>query len=75
MGVFSRLSRSSAVWKSDVATSLVRPPPRSVKIVVSTPTYPGMPSHSSVFTMRWFGTISRYRPPNAWGSPRDPGTT
>ena len=55
-------SRSSFESKSEWAISFVLPPPRSSSVSVSTETWPGMPSHSKVQTIRSGGTISRYSP-------------
>ena len=51
-------SRSSVVWKIETVVTFVRSP-RSSKVVVSTHTCPGMPSHSKVWTTRSGGVTSR----------------
>ena len=51
-------SRSSVVWKIEIVTSFVCSP-RSSSTAVSTETWPGMPSHSNVWTMRSGASISR----------------
>jgi hypothetical protein len=51
-------SRSSVVWKIEVVVTFVRSP-RSSNVAVSTDTWPGMPSHSNVCTIRSGGVISR----------------
>ncbi len=58
-------SRSSVVWKRETLTYFVRPSPRSSSVTVSTQMWPGMPSHSNVWTIFSGGTSSRIVPRNA----------
>ena len=52
-------SRSSVVWKTDTVVTLVRPSPMSSNVAVSTDTWPAMPSHSKVWTIRSGAVTSR----------------
>src|SRR5438270_8635399 len=67
-------SRSSVVSKSAVAVSVVLPS-RSSNVAVCTETWPGIPSHSNVHTMRSGRTISRNSPRNPGMSPSGPRCT
>src|SRR3989442_10456780 len=67
-------SRSSTESKTDVAVRVVLPSCSS-RVSVSTETWPGMPSHSNVHTMRSGLTISRNSPRNAGISPSGPRCT
>src|SRR5437588_386865 len=67
-------SRSSTVSKTAVAVSVVLPSCSS-NVAVCTETWPGMPSHSNVHTMRSGRTISRNSPRNPGMSPSGPRCT
>src|SRR3989475_10956454 len=62
-------SRSSTLWNTELCVSFVLPPASS-KIAVSTRTWPGSPSYSTVPTSRLGGSTSRYSPwtPNSFPS-------